>query len=531
MPTTPPPRDYAPINLWHPTINTTPIPSIDHLHQILDTDYPGLKRNPQYTEWLTDAETHLQLIQHLQGKTHLQRGDRQRLGEALGITRQKFTAWAQDARQPRLYYELTRMLSKTEAQTKITQLHGENHGITSTDDVLARLATYYLTPLHEQSPHHTKRLTQCTQYFHALHLLQDGGTYLDVARTLSVHHSDIMRWLDGSRPDYIELTRHIPTTPPNPGYKWLPLNLDRAFVPTTVIQAPQVITHHKHILPVLDQLHPLTNKTMQRWQTRFGLPNQLDAFYYLLGLIVSDYDKQRARISSTELILNLSKNYTWSEQVGEAASYYFGQLGIHSEEGNPHDSSAGKGMCHKWRTQKSPLITWIIQSVLGLKPGERTTYQPIEANWFLEAPEAQRIAFLQGLNDGDGCASVLDQRLSNTCGPNIPFVQELLATFNIPSTHDKFRVRISSLKGLIRAAKLPFFRHATDRQTNAEKITKMAQVRLIQQPGVSSPEMLDRMIELKDQHFSNGQIAEIIFDEMGISFNPSTIRRRLEALQ
>jgi hypothetical protein len=188
-------------------------------------------------------------------------------------------------------------------------------------------------------------------------------------------------------------------------------------------------------------------------------------------------------------------------------------------------------MCYKWLTQKSPFLTWILQTVLGLQPRERTTYDPIKVKWLLDAPKDQRIAFLQGLNDGDGCASVLDQRISNTCGPNISMVQELLATFDISSTHDEFRVRISTLEGLIRAAKLPFFRHATDRQANAEKLAKMAQVRLTQQPGISSPEMLDRMIELKDRGFSNGKIAEIVFDEMGISFNPSTVRRRLKAMQ
>ncbi|MFX1577983.1 MAG: LAGLIDADG family homing endonuclease, partial [Promethearchaeota archaeon] len=491
---------------------------------------PGLHHNPNYPTWLHDAETHLQLIHHLKDQTHLQRGDRKRIGQELGITRQKFTAWAQDARKPRLYYELDRMLSKTQAQATITQIHEANNGLHSTEDVSDRLQSYFLTPLLEQSKQHTKRLHQCTLYFQAVDLLKDGGAYLDAARHLDIHHSQIMHWLDGSRPDYIELTRHIPQQQLEPHWKWLPLTLERAFIPTHLITVPDQVTHHTQINNVLDQLTPLDNDAMQHWETRFGPPNPEDAFYYLLGLIVSDYDKQRPRISSTELILNLSKNYSWSEQVGEAASYYLGQLGIHSKEGKPHDSSAGKGMCHKWRTQKSPLLTWIIQTVLGLQPYQRTTYYPIQANWILNAPKELKIAFLQGLNDGDGCASVKDQCLSNTCGPNISFVQKLLASFDITSSHDEYKVRIYSLNGIIHATDLPFFRHATQRQSNAQKLAQMAKIRQNQPNGINSPEVLDRMIELHDMGCSMGRIAEILFDEFDVSFDSSTVRRRLEAL-
>ncbi|MHA2426835.1 MAG: hypothetical protein ACXADB_02255 [Candidatus Hermodarchaeia archaeon] len=92
-------------------------------------------------------------------------------------------------------------------------------------------------------------------------------------------------------------------------------------------------------------------------------------------------------------------------------------------------------------------------------------------------------------------------------------------------------MRISTLNGKIQAANLPFFRHATQRQLRAQKLAKMALVRQTQQPGLSSPEMLDRIIELKARGFSYGRIAETLFDEQGISLDPSVVRRRLEALE
>ncbi len=519
----PKPRDHAPIHFWTPTINTTPITTIHQLHHLLNTDYPGIKRNPNYKTWLHDAETHLTLITHLKNQTHLQRGDRKRLGNELGIGRQKFTAWAQEARKPRLYYELERILSKTQAQKTITQLHKENNGLRSTEDVIDRLQTYYLTPLHEQTKQLPKRLHQCTLYFQALNLLQDGGAYLDVARQLKIHHSQVMHWLNGRRPNYIELTRHIPHTPPGRDLKWLPLNLERAFVPTDFIAVPEQITQYLQITNVLNQSQPLDNNAMHQWKQRFGPPNPEDAFYYLLGLIVSDYEKQRPRVSSTELTLNLSKNYTWSEQVGEAASYYFGQLGIHSEEGNPYDSSAGKGMCHKWRTQKSPLLTWIIRTCIGLQPHQRTTYHPIQADWIRTAPDDLRLAFLQGLSDGDGWADTKSQYIGIYAGPNISLIQDLLASFQIESTVDRKRVRFRRQKCIIIAAELPLFRFATSRKENSEKLAEMMKARKKKKERFIPEEISKLILELHNRKKSSGYIAEYIFNHFGISYDRSSI--------
>ncbi|MFX1581281.1 MAG: hypothetical protein ACFFCJ_03575, partial [Promethearchaeota archaeon] len=511
-----------------PTINTTPITSIPHLHHIHQTEYPGLQRNPNYKDWLHDAETHLTLIHHLKGQTYLERGDRQRLGHKLGITRQKFTAWAQHARKPRLYYELDRMLSKNHAQTLITQLHKENNTIRSTDDVITRLHTYYLTPLHEQNKQHEKRIQQCTLYFQALDLLKDGGANLDVARQLGIHHSQVMHWLDGRRPDYVELTRHIPIQELEPNWKWLPLNLERAFVPTHFITVPDHITHYTEINKVLNQLSPLDTKAMQEWETRFGPPNPEDAFYYLLGLIVSDFDKQSSRISSTELVLTLSKNYDWSKQLGDAACYYLGQLGIHAKKVKDRDSSAGPKMCHSWRSQKSPFNTWILMCCLGLQKGQCTTYHAVHMRWILQAPDELRKAYLQGMSDGDGWASVRDQCIGIYSGPNVNLVKDLLKFHDIESADDGQRVRIRTQEGVIKAAKFPLFRFATSRQKTAEKVAQMMETRQKQEIAITLPEIVKEMKQLRAKGYSYGKIAEHIFDKYGISYDHSAVIRLLK---
>jgi len=516
------------IRIWQPQIGGTPITSKTQLHHIINREYPGLKRNPSLPKLLKDAEHHLTLHHKLRGKTRLQRGDLTRLARQTGLPRQKITAWIY-GRKPRLYHLIEHSISRTEAQAKLAEIHHQNNGLHSTSDVKHRLNTYYLTPLHEKSPKHKHRLTQCDKYFEALNRLKDGGCYLDIARELAIHHSQVIHWLNGRRPDLVELARRIPREPPAQGNKWLPLSLDKAFCPKDFIQVPTRITDHKQINEVLAQLKPLNNNDMKQWKELFGPLTKEDAFYYLLGLIVSDFEKNKPRTSSTELTLNLSKRYPWSRQLGEAACYYLGKLGIHASKAKDRDSSAGPETCHSWRSQKSPLITWIIRTCLGLQEHEHTTYDAIKADWILNAPRDVRRAFLQGLNDGDGWASVKDQCIGNACEPNIQFVKALLSTFGIEATDDKQRVRIRSQDGIIRAAEIPFFRHATERQRNAEKIAEMMRVRQGQEPGLTSPELVNAMVEMRKKGLSYGEIAEYIYDRFGVSFDHSVVAQRIKS--
>ncbi len=450
MPHQPPkPRDQAPINYWTPTINTTPITSIPHLHQILQTEYPGLQRNPNYTNWLHDAETHLTLITHLQDQTHLERGDRKRLGEELGITRQKFTAWAQEARKPRLYYEIEKSLSKSGATKKIQKLQQDNNGISSVDDITNRLATYYPMAELSKSKLHKKRLFHCDQYFKALGLLSQGGSYSDIAKELGTIHSQIQRWLDGRRPDLVELARRIPNKNPGSNRKWLPLGMKGNFHPIRLISVPLQISTWSQILEVIDQLEPNLNNQMRSWLNQFGEITQPEAFAYLLGMLVSDADKPRAGFTSTSIDLRLTKQHDWSRTIGEATCYYLGKLGIKAKKGPDRDSYSGPKTCFSWVSENSALLTWMVANCLGLESHERTTFHAIRTEWILIAPRIIRIKFVQGLNDGDGWASVKDQTIGNACEPNIDFVKQLLLTFKIESTDDGRRVRIHKQDSLI----------------------------------------------------------------------------------
>ena len=187
-------------------------------------------------------------------------------------------------------------------------------------------------------------------------------------------------------------------------------------------------------------------------------------------------------------------------------------------------------MCHKWRTQKSPLLTWIILTVLGLQPHQRTTYHPINANWILNTPDDLRIAFLQGLADGDGWADTRSQYIGIYAGPNISLIQELLTSFQIRSSIDRKRVRFRRQKSVIIAAGLPLFRFATSRKENAEKIAEMMQARKKKKERFIPPEISKLILQLHTHKKSSGFIAEYIYDQFGISYDRSSISYHIQML-
>ena len=175
-----------PINIWKPKVNGKEIKSIPILHQIIEKRYPGLRRNPHFPRLLTMAERHLIFVTKLHRKTHLKHGKAATLAREIGINGSTTRAYIFQARHPQLYELIKQSLSKSQAQTRITQIHKENRYIQTLDSVQRQLEKYYLTPFHELNSRYTKLLYFCELYFEAIHLLKAGGTYRDVARRLTL---------------------------------------------------------------------------------------------------------------------------------------------------------------------------------------------------------------------------------------------------------------------------------------------------------------------------------------------------------
>ncbi len=508
-----------PINIWHPRIHHTSIVSKSHLRTLIHTEYPHLTQHPKYPKFITDAERHLNIITQLQDKTHLNHGDIAHLAHTLGITRTIIYRHVRQALKPRLYWFLENAISKTQARHHLIEIHKTNTNIHSLTDLQERLHTYYPAQFLQHARGQPDRLIQCKKYFQILSLLAEGGhNYTDLAAQVSKTVTNIKEWCTSqTRPGLLNLARRIPTTPTKPGHQWLPLTMQGRFHPTHFIQVPTTNTNWNQIPPVLQQLTPLTNPSMTYWHQQFGPITQDEAFAYLLGNLVSDAGKITPHYTSTRLELNLTKNYTWSKQLGDAVCYYLGHLRIHAE----YKTSS---QCHRWRSQNSAFLTWMKFTCLDLKPGDTTTFTPINSLWLLSAPRNIRLKFLQGLNDGDGYVNTKYQKIGNACGVNSDFILRLLSSLGVESRINGPRVVIEQQASIIHAAELPYFLHANGRQEEAYKLAEMMGNRMLHTREPITNEIGSFIKTLKKQGKSIGEITERVFDKFNICYYPRRIR-------
>ena len=516
------------INIWFPKIGKRTITSKDSLHKIIETDYPGIKRNPHFLNLVTDAENHLILIEKIGDSFKLKRGDITRLARELNFSIQTTYSFLKCQGRPRLYHLIDLCISKNKAQIRLAEIENENCGVSSTEEVLRRISNFYLNEDLGSSLNARNHLLQVDKYFLALKLLASGGHFSEVASRVGASRLQVKRWFSSEgKPFLIHLTSQIPKKTPWMGFKWLPTFIDQYGVhyPSNFIQVPQTLNCWEQIEQVLCQLTERNDQKMREWETQFGKISKRNAFAYVLGMIVSDAAKNSTKsYSSTSFELTLTKAKYWSEKVGEATCYYLGKLGIKANLGNPVFPKMGHEQ-HYWYGSRTPLLRWILHSVLGIESGNCTTYQPIRSEWIQKAPFEIRQKFLQALNDGDGFASVTGQIIGNACIPNISFLIRLLNTFDIESSprSDRKQVVIRKADSIIQAARLPFFLHATSRQLNAEKIAKMLRKRRHQKRGLFPEDVVIEILTLKRKRMSFGEIAEKVFDKYGFSLSRSSI--------
>lgn len=152
-----------------------------------------------------------------------------------------------------------------------------------------------------------------------------------------------------------------------------------------------------------------------------------------------------------------------SGRVGNATCHYLGRLGVRAKRGKDASSNKGDKSRYFWYSERSPLIKWINRACLGLNPRHNTTNQAIMANWLLDAPRSIQIKFLQGLNDGDGYASVKAKALGNACAPNALLKKKILKCLGIYSKAYPEKQVIVRNSSIIKATNLPFFLHAIER--------------------------------------------------------------------
>mgnify|MGYP001604180628 FL=1 len=173
------------------------------------------------------------------------------------------------------------------------------------------------------------------------------------------------------------LASSIPSTPLQQGYRLLPLHSrkggHRYF---NFVQVPKKITDYNQIKYILKQLIPLDKRKAPKKEKE-------QYFAYILGMMVSDISKPRGYRFSHQSLLALTRRYLWSLEIGNYLSAAFQTLGIRAHRIKDNDKVRQRDPygAYRWITEKSPFITYLLETCLGLKYFECTTYHSIRMNW------------------------------------------------------------------------------------------------------------------------------------------------------
>jgi hypothetical protein len=155
------------------------------------------------------------------------------------------------------------------------------------------------------------------------------------------------------------------------------------------------------------------------------------------------------------------------------------------------------------------------------------THSPVNADWIIAAPERWRHSFLQGVCDGDGCASLAAQYVSIATSSNAEFLKRLLSTFGMMSHDGDTAIAVTAKDSLTKARDLVLFRYAKHRAVNLEKLGTM--MTTWDNSREISQEQRGLIEDLREKGVSWGRISEIIYDKYGYSWRNDVMMRRMKS--
>jgi hypothetical protein len=396
--------------------------------------------------------------------------------------------------------------------------------LNSSKEAEIRLDNFYLIHRITENPNFGAWMKFLRNYFIAMELLASDRKPRKVSDLLGVKESTVKYWLRGQAPYLVRLASQIPLEKPAPNYKWLPLFINNRWQYVDFIQVPARVRDYGDILKVLEQLKKVESNEMRELGKRFEDIDKEFALGYIIGLMISDSDKDSCKTISTRLRLGLSKKTMLNLNIGEAFCYCLGMLGIVAKRFKDGKSSrkAPNGR-FIWRSQYSPLISWLKEVCLGLNQKETTTYTPVKCDWVLKTPANFRTAVLNGIYDGDGCAYIRGWQIANACGPNQIFLQKLLDTFGIRSNIRGPKVLIETKDDLRKASQLCVFKFALDKRDKTKTLIKMLENSKYIHSRKDYDLIIERILRLHKAGYKPKDIPLKVFDEFRIGIHPRRI--------
>jgi len=279
---------------------------------------------------------------------------------------------------------------------------------------------------------------------------------------------------------------------------------------------------------------------MRKWRHQFGAVDRDEAFMHGLGIILSDGSLLMKRQSS-RMTLPLSKKYDWSKNLGNATCYHLGLVGLRAKRVSDWEAPnnifqdrhgprriTGPGF-RVWEASHSRILTWIRRGCLGLGDRETKSESPVNARWVLTAPKRLRVAFLQGISDGDGFVSVNSQEIGLASKCNQEFYRDVLNSLGIRSIITPKDVIIKQSNSIIRADESGLFRYAESRRENLKELADIVRARKSKPSGsrLTSRE-IEYAFRLRRRGVSYGGITRSMYHEFGISWDISTIEHAIK---
>lgn len=220
-------------------------------------------------------------------------------------------------------------------------------------------------------------------YVGCLVMHSKGSPVGETSRRIGVNRQSVRSWIKFEQKPklahYLDLYLRLGI--PREGSVWLSVNNTSGHaVPLgPVISVPTSISKWRDVATVLGQLDPL--KPIERNLSREYL------FGFLVGVIIGDAAKPRAKNWHRHLGLVLSKKYTTNKKNGDFTCLCARSIGLrmHAVKGQPRPSHKPHGF-YEWVSQASPLVDWLFNAVLGLEDGKRTTYDPVRMDWGARCP-------------------------------------------------------------------------------------------------------------------------------------------------
>lgn len=188
---------------------------------------------------------------------------------------------------------------------------------------------------------------------------------------------------------------------------------------------------------------------------------------------------------------------------------------LRKPDGKPHGF-------YCWVSQASPLVDWMFGTVLGLKDGERTTYDAVHMDWVTHSSEDFRRGLVQGIAESDGSVNIASQTVEFWIGPNWDFFKAVLRTFGVASFQNREALSVTKTQ-VSKLGAIPAFSPFIE-TIRYSRFLKLVNARHIGH-GKRMPAAIRGYIMENARGTSVPELAEQVLDKFGVIVNFESIQR------